>query len=97
MGFIIGIVILGVIAIPIIFLFMVGGIAAADSKAKAKTPELLDAAFDGRDQVVYETKVVGPSVKDVIEGADARGYDLTHQVSGSYSTATLTFQKRPTD
>lgn len=96
MGFLIALIVIGVIALPIIFLFMVGGIAAADGKAKTKTPELLDAAFDGRPQVVYETKVVGPQVKDVIEGADARGYDLVHNVPGSYSTATLTFQKRDT-
>lgn len=88
--------ILAVIGLPLLLLAGVGGIAAKDAKLREKTSDLLDAAFDGRDTVVYETKVVGPQVKDVIEGADKRGYDLVHNVPGSYSTATLTFKKRPT-
>lgn len=75
--------------------FMVGGIAAKDAKEREKTPQLLDTAFDGRPTVVYQTKVVGPQAKDVIEGAQARGYTLTGNVPGSYGTATLTFAKAP--
>jgi hypothetical protein len=61
--------------------------------ARRRLPQTFDSLFDGRPQVVYRVPPRITTVHEVIEAAQQRGYDVTHQVPDG-STATLTFAHR---
>jgi hypothetical protein len=65
-------------------------------RAEARAPEILDAAFNGSPQVVFEVNMETPSYETVVLGAMQRGYALIHEtdtVEGGLAK-TLIFQRQ---
>jgi hypothetical protein len=62
-------------------------------EAIANAPAILDASFDGRENVAVKTTWVSLPYEQVIIGAKDRGYRLTNQTGTSNSDATLIFEK----
>jgi hypothetical protein len=69
------------------------GISRSTKRAAANKDVLLDRLFDGRDQVLFEGKLVGLQPDLVMEGAGPRGYRLVQASEGAYGTKTLLFEK----
>ncbi len=80
------------------FLMIMGlsSIAVSADKAKKAGPATLDAAFDGRPDVVFKVTLTSVPFEDVVLGAQARGYDLSSQ-SDTGGAQTLIFRRRPVD
>ena len=86
---------LGVLAFfgAVVF-FVFGGLFKVESdqkKAEGDAERILDAAFDGRPNVTFNTHMRTLKYETVILGAKGRGYKLTHQVGNQYGT--LMFEK----
>lgn len=65
------------------------------SRYRGGQPERFDAAFDGREDVVFVAASRGiPTPADVITAANDRGYELAGSIP-ERNGATLTFRKRP--
>lgn len=88
MGLLIALVV--VVLVGGVLLYAVGGVAAiwlfthgekTRAKAEARAPEILDVAFDGRDDVVFKVNLESPSFETVVLGAKKRGYALTSQTA----------------
>lgn len=64
-------------------------------RAEERAPQILDAAFDGRRDVVFKVNLESPSYETVILGARQRGYRLTSETTDSPSgeAKTLIFRK----
>lgn len=102
---IIVVVIIGAIVLTGLAGFMGFGLFAfgahMQKKAEARAPEILDEAFDGRDDVVFKINLESLKYETVIIGAKDRGYALyseTNDTDGG-SAKTLIFEKvkTPTD
>ncbi len=98
MEILIALLVIGALAL-LAFGLMAGGFIAASSKAQRRSkqdaPKTLDAAFDGREDVVF--KITGTSLgfDEVVLGAKARGYRLASQSDDDrWGTKTLIFEKR---
>jgi len=65
-------------------------------RAEAEAPGILDAAFDGRADVVFKVNLETPSYETVVLGAKHRGYALTHEKDDSDLgiAKTLIFERR---
>ncbi len=67
------------------------------AQAEARADEILDAAFEGQDEVVFKVNFETPALETVLVGAQRRGYDLVHErdtVPGVSSEAkTLLFRR----
>lgn len=82
MEFLIGLVVLLVIGVCVAGWAAIGLIAHGGrtrKKAEERAPEILDAAFDGRPDVVFKVNLETPSYETVLLGAKARGYRLEHE------------------
>lgn len=92
LGFIITVVFIGIIVLPLILF----GALAMDQKdvadVRARLPEILDETFNG-DQQVSCRPPRGMPTAEFIEAGAARGYDLVHTITETYST-TLVFERR---
>lgn len=80
---ILGLACLAVMGAGVFGLVMAGAIGSGTSKARAEGEAMaqnkdavLDAVFDGRPVVAYESTIRTLSVPAVTEGAIARGYEL---------------------
>jgi hypothetical protein len=64
-------------------------------RAEERAPEILDAAFDGRTNVVFKMNMETPSYETVILGAKERGYALAHETNNTDDgvAKTLIFEK----
>jgi hypothetical protein len=64
-------------------------------RAEARAPEILDAAFDGRPDVLLKVNMETPSYETVVLGAKARGYALVHETDGTANgiAKTLMFER----
>ena len=67
----------------------------ARKRAEEDAPAILDAAFDGREDVVFKINMESPSFETVLLGAKKRGYRLTSQTDDtqSGSAKTLIFER----
>lgn len=65
------------LAVPLVFLAMMALVAGAGSKEADNPDEALDKAFTGERTATWQITIGGLSERQVIEGADARGYRLT--------------------
>lgn len=65
----------------------------ARKRAEAKAPQTLDAAFDGRDSVVFKVNLESPSWETVIAGARERGYELVQDRRDTDVSHTLMFER----
>lgn len=84
-------IVLLVIAVPICFLVLMAVVAQAGS-GEVKDPDAaLDKAFTGERVATWQTTIGGLTHKQVIEGADVRGYRLTAPAG---SNGVLTFERR---
>lgn len=67
----------------------------ATKKVQANKESILDSAFDGSETASYKISRHGGTLnfEQVIEGANARGYDFQAENRDSKSTTTLVFKK----
>lgn len=72
---------------------LIVGSSRAQKKAEANAPAILDAAFDGRDNVVFKINMESLSFETVMLGAKARGYLLASQSQDTEHSQTLIFEK----
>lgn len=102
MGLLLGFIAL--ILVGLVILYAIGGVAAIGlfthgektrARAEARAPEILDAAFDGREDAVFKINLETPSYETVVLGAKQRGYTLTSETSDSSSgiAKTLIFER----
>lgn len=100
---------MGTLVIVVVLFFVLGGALLAGAigfglfaygeKARARAeknaPTILDAAFDGRADVVFKVNLESPSFETVVLGAKERGYTLTSQTDDTPtgSAKTLIFEK----
>lgn len=93
------VVVAAVIVFPLLGGLLGGGILlSADRhrrRAVADAPAILDAAFDGRDDVVFKVNLESLPHEMVMAGARERGYRLLHETVDSRSGAakTLYFER----
>lgn len=76
--------------------FVFGGlfkVEADQKKAENNAEAILDAAFDGREDVTFQLHMRTLKYETVIAGAKRRGYKLMHQADGQYGPHTLMFEK----
>lgn len=73
--------------------FFLASTSRAQRKAEATADTTLDAVFDGRSDVTYPVNMRTMKPETVIAGAEARGYQLTHQTSNQYGPTALMFRK----
>lgn len=73
--------------------FVIGSTFRKQKKAEANSEQILDRTFDGRSNVTVELGLATLKYDTVINGAEARGYALTHQASNKYGPSTLMFRK----
>lgn len=85
------VIVLIVIGVPIAFLAMMALVAGAGSKEADNPDEALDKAFTGERTATWQITIGGLSERQVIEGADARGYRLTTPAGRS---GLMTFEQR---
>ena len=89
-------VVLVVLGIALFAMFFSGVMLRTGSKQKkaaANAPVILDAAFDGRENVVVKTTWVSLPYEQFVLGAKERGYQLTNQTGTGNDGATLIFEK----
>lgn len=69
----------------------------SQKKATDRKDEFFDQAFDGRELVTFSTSSETPPAKVMIEGAYAKGYELTSRsdVDGAAYATDLVFTKKP--
>lgn len=67
----------------------------ARARAEKKAPAILDAAFDGRENVVYNINMESVSYETAVLGAKERGYRLLSQTDDTPEgfSKTLIFEK----
>lgn len=89
--------VVGFFVVVAVFVFVVfGGVLKVEGdqkKAESHADTILDAAFDGRPNVTFNTSMRSLKYETVILGAHERGYKLTHQANGQYGA--LLFEKTP--
>lgn len=93
---IVGLLIFVLVIIGIFVFVVFGGVLKTESdqkKAESHAGVILDAAFDGRPNVTFNTSMRSLKYETVILGAQERGYKLTHQANGQYGA--LLFEKTP--
>jgi len=68
-------------------------------KAEDNAPEILDAAFDGREDVVFKINMESPSYETVVLSAKRRGYRLASETNDTDSgvAKTLIFERTGRD
>lgn len=103
MGILIGLVVLvifGGLILAGIGAFAGGGIffwmERSRKKAEENAPAILNAAFDGGEDVVFKVNMETPSYETVVLGAKQRGYRFSSETNDSQSGSakTLIFEKR---
>lgn len=102
MGVLIGliiIIVLGGLILAGIGAFAGGGLffwmERTRKKAEANAPAILDAAFDGNDDIVFKVNMETPSYETVVLGAKQRGYALCSETNDTESgtAKTLIFER----
>lgn len=63
------------------------------SRAEGNAATILDAAFDGRQDVTFTVHMRTLKYETVVLGAKQRGYRLVHQAENQYGPHTLIFEK----
>ena len=87
------VVLLGLVAVPLGVVWLGREAKKTTEKAREDAPNLLDGIFTGEPTVVHEaSNLAGLSVKELVAGGAERGYRLTSQSQGRWST-TLAFEK----
>jgi len=86
-------VVLGVALFAVLVIGVGLGTGSRQKKAIADAPAILDAAFDGRENVVVKTTWVSLPYEQFVLGAKERGYQLTNQTGTGNDGATLIFEK----
>lgn len=89
-----GVVVLGFVVFGLLLLLGVVGSSRAAQKNVDNAESVLDAAFDGRDDVTFQITLVSLPFATVVAGAKARGYRLAHQSGADkYGGQTLMFER----
>lgn len=79
MGFLIGLVVLGVIAFGAVALGFMGWIGSSEAKTREQAPQILDDLFDGSPTVTYRTHLRALPYEVIVLGGEDRGYTLSHE------------------
>lgn len=72
---------------------MLGGVSSTQKKTQANAEQILDEAFDGRDDVTFTINSVSVKYETVLAGAKQRGYKLVHQADNQYGPSKLIFER----
>jgi hypothetical protein len=72
---------------------MLGGMNSTQKKAEANADQILDEAFDGRNDVTFTINAVSVKYETVLAGAKQRGYKLVHQADNQYGPSKLVFER----
>lgn len=72
---------------------ILGSTSRKQKKAEANSEVILDRTFDGRSNVTVELGLATLKYETVINGAESRGYTLTHEASNQYGPSKLMFRK----
>lgn len=70
---------------------------ARQKKSEKNAEQILDEAFDGREDVTFTINFTTLKYGDVVTGAKQRGYRLAHQAENQYGPHTLIFEKVSTE
>jgi hypothetical protein len=92
----IGIAVLVLGFFGVIFWASLGIIGSTEKKQKAaesRSSEILDAAFDGREDVTFQINWTTLKYETVVLGAKERGYALSNQAGDPKGAMTLVFEK----
>lgn len=69
------------------------GVDRGQKRSEANADQILDTAFDGREDVTFPINMQSVKYETVITGAKKRGYKLAHQADGPHGPRTLIFEK----
>ena len=90
---IIAFIVLGLMAFGVFGFYLLFSTSSKQKKAEANAEQILDDAFDGRDDVVFTVNMTTIKYETAVLGAKARGYKLTHTESNQYGPHTLIFER----
>lgn len=89
-------VLFGLVVFGVGAFLVLGGVLKIErdqNKAEKDSARILDATFDGREDVTFVAHMRTLKYETVILGAKERGYKLTHQSDGQHGPMTLIFGK----
>jgi len=72
---------------------LLGTVSRGAKRSERHAEQILDQAFDGREDVSFPINMQSVKHETVIVGAKARGYKLVHESSNQYGPTMLMFEK----
>lgn len=86
-------ILIAVAAFGILGFVVLGATSRKQKNAEANSESILDRTFDGRENVTVDLGLATLKYETVINGAEKRGYTLTHEASNQYGPSKLMFRK----